>query len=119
MPWIYEADVHCDACAALRFGPPEGEIDGEGNPVSRMPADDPLRYSLCGTCREPVEMTLAECVGYAWGRSVHDEWVMGEWAGESMAEIRHGHSSEGLDDDTWEELFWEGFTAGQEARSDS
>lgn len=67
--FVYEADIHCDACAVERFGPAmlddnTGTIaDREGNPVTPYTVGDASEYSSvqhdageyphvhCGDCR--------------------------------------------------------------------
>ena len=56
--YCYEADTHCPACAARRFGPEREGTDGEGNPVrcgfawDDGPMDEHNRRLpiVCGTC---------------------------------------------------------------------
>jgi hypothetical protein len=64
--YTYEADHHCEACTAARFGPECEGIDGEGNEVGAVaPWDEWYANDVyegnatatlaCGTCGEIIE----------------------------------------------------------------
>lgn len=75
--YTYEADVHCEQCAAARFGYDEHDeitgTDAEGNEVGAIfPWDewwdwseDSCQVLVCGDCGAKLDMVHSEaCMGY-------------------------------------------------------
>ena len=65
--YTYEADVHCPACTARRFGGikwmgdddvhgvPERATDREGNAIHPVHDIDENDFTHCGDCREELQ----------------------------------------------------------------
>jgi hypothetical protein len=61
--YTYEADTHCPACTAERFGPSRDGRDSEGNRVGAIwpwdewcePSEPGRQYLACGTCYGVIE----------------------------------------------------------------
>ena len=66
--WTYEAAVHCNACAAARFGTDQDKrtdsgrslegVDGEGNDIHPLFLDQLSDFDYdvtCDDCFEPIE----------------------------------------------------------------
>ena len=57
--WAYEADLHCNPCAAKRFGPDllKGKEmeDGEGNSVHPVFLGDLQGDEVCGDCFKKLD----------------------------------------------------------------
>jgi len=55
--YTYEADIHCTACAAKRFGDPDSpeNLDLEGNPIGAIFETDETDGPICcGDCMETI-----------------------------------------------------------------
>ena len=60
--YVYETDIHCDACAGARFGRcscPEHEVvdpatDSDGNLITPIFLDDASETDCCADCHEPL-----------------------------------------------------------------
>lgn len=53
--FAYDADVHCNECAWMRFGMPvpDGAVDSEGNePHPIFVTDEGSEAEVCGDCGE-------------------------------------------------------------------
>lgn len=57
MGYVYEADIHCQACTEGRF-PNNTEtnpaVDNEGNPIAPLFAEYHINHELCGSCGGPL-----------------------------------------------------------------